>query len=78
MNRAEFMLLYVACTRAKQKLDNSAVSWINDWLEPAGEAQHELTTADIDGHTHNVTDETNGRTIPKGRRKRKQRPQRAA
>jgi hypothetical protein len=58
LNRAEFQLMYVACTRAKQKLDNSAISWIDDWLpqEPqptkgdlirrAREKRHALTTTD--------------------------------
>jgi len=56
LNRAEFQLMYVACTRAKQKLDNPTISWIDEWLpqEPqpvkghlirrAREKRHTLTT----------------------------------
>lgn len=34
--RPEFMLLYVAVTRAKEKLDNYSVAWMNDWLAEIG------------------------------------------
>jgi hypothetical protein len=32
LNRAEFQLMYVACTRAKEKLDNRSISWVDEWL----------------------------------------------
>jgi hypothetical protein len=53
LDRAEFQLLYVACTRAKVHLDNSAVNWVDDWIPKpvkgdliarARAKRHQLTT----------------------------------
>jgi superfamily I DNA/RNA helicase len=40
INRAEFQLLYVSVTRAKQALDCTSVNWVDDWLPRDPEPVH--------------------------------------